>query len=630
MDNERSSRHRDRGGDNDGRKRSRRSRSRSVSVDNGNSYRHRNGDSRYKHKPRDHSSKRHKKDNRREHNYSSESSTDSSRKSDNNKKRSSKRRHRKEKKKKKHKKKKDRKHSTNKYSRHRHSRSRSPSNSPPAVVSAPAAPPGAHGLASALTHLFNVYPAMSSLDEGGIPLLFIQLSRGTEYNLSQMPDRNLARLLEVVFESLRIHGMELLDNGAWKWGNSPKGGSGGDDLALLRLVRALLNGVGATMDSVEKYEHDEMQKLKHLQEQEKAKEEQCMEYEILAKEAALKNAKKVQENEKDIRHRKRVERMTSQLLDRFDPKDSSLSESSLANELQGICDVLVEGESINLDGIENTKLRATLAELFKLIGLQLVEMDEEDEDETEGEGDDSNTNEKTDEKAMGYALPDTNTRDTVATNLNEVLRVCRFRSSGGSEGAPTSWSSNQTIVVDDKKYAREESSSDDEDGPAPLGTMAAAKAAKRKRVPQQNDKATAGGIKEGGREEWMMVPGEHDFLKGISKSTKSRTFKNEKQRGQSIGGGAAASAEPINPQVLEEVNAIQKAYEQSRGPSLFDAHRQKVQETKEQQKGKEEWKWSRDKNLDDGRRVDKNALHLVLGGASTELKSKFQGSLGRN
>lgn len=633
MDNdERSSRHHDRGGGDDGRKRSRRSRSSSsVSVDNGNSHRLKNGDSRYKHKS---ASKRHKKDNRREHNYSSsESSTDSSRRSYN-KKRSSKKRHRKDKKKKKkkYKKKKDTKHSTNKHSRHRHSRSRSPSNSPPAVVSAPAAPPGAHELASALTDLFNVYPAMSSLDEGGIPLLFIQLSRGTEYNLSQMPDRNLARLLEVVFEALKIHGMELLDNGAWKWGNAPKGGSGGDDLALLRLVRALLNGVGATMDSVEKYEHDEMQKLKHLQEQEKAKEKQYMDDEIQVKEAALKHAQQVQENEKDIRHRKRVERMTSQLLDRFDPKDSSSSESSLANELQGICDVLVEGESINLDGIENVKLRATLAELFKLIGLQLVEMDEEDEDEAGGEGDDSNTNENsTDEKAMGYALPDTDIRDTVATNLNEVLRVCRFRSSGGSEGAPTSWSSNHTKLVDDKDHVRDESSSDDEDGPAPLGTMAAAKAAKRKRPPQQNNKATAGGIEEGGREEWMMVPGEHDFLKGISKSTKSRTFKNEKQRGQSIGGGTAASVEPINPQVLEEVNAIQKAYEQSRGPSLFDAHRQKVQEAKEQQKGKkEEWKWSRDKNLDDGRRVDKNALHMVLGGASTELKSKFQGSLGRN
>ena len=126
----------------------------------------------------------------------------------------------------------------------------------------------------------------------------------------------------------------------------------------------------------------------------------------------------------------------------------------------------------------------------------------------------------------------------------------------------------------------------------------------------------------------MMVPGEHDFLEGIQTSTSSRTFKNERTRGQSIM-TARKSAEPINPEVLEEVNAIQQAYEQSRGPSLFDAHRQMQQETKQQQVQNNEFKWSRDKNLDDGRRVDKNALHTVLGGAVAELKNKFHGSHGR-
>lgn len=129
----------------------------------------------------------------------------------------------------------------------------------------------------------------------------------------------------------------------------------------------------------------------------------------------------------------------------------------------------------------------------------------------------------------------------------------------------------------------------------------------------------------------MMVPGEHDFLKGISKSTKGRAFKNEKMRGQAIAPyDHGKSAEPINREVLEEVHAIQKAYEQSRGPSLLDAHRQKLQESKQKQQGSKEWTWNRDKNLDDGRRVDKDALHMVLGGASTELRSKFQGSLGRS
>ena len=36
------------------------------------------------------------------------------------------------------------------------------------------------------------------------------------------------------------------------------------------------------------------------------------------------------------------------------------------------------------------------------------------------------------------------------------------------------------------------------------------------------------------------------------------------------------------------------------------------------------WKWNREKHLDSGRRVDKNALKMVLGGDG--LKSKFQHS----
>ena len=574
----------------EGRKRSRhhhsRSRSASRGDDDDDSYHRR----RHKHK----SKSRHKRDRCYDDDSSScsESSTD--------KKRHSKKRHRKDKKKK-HKKKKDKKDRHKKRSRH-HSRSRSPSPSP---IAESKAPPGAHALASALTQLFHAYPSMSSLDEGGIPLLFIQLSRGTEYNLSQMPDRKLACLLQVVFEALKVHGMEIGSDGAWKWGNAPKGGGNDNDLALLRLSRALLNGAGVTIDSVEKYEEDQMQKLKQIQQEKSSKDDSQV------KATATTNAQEVEENEKEIRHRKRVERMTYQLLDRFDPKDSSSSESSLSNELQGICDVLNEGESIQLDGIENSKLKATLSQLFQLVGLELVEIDEEDSDDEKDN--DSNNG----EKAMGYALPDMATRDIVASNLNEVLRVCRFRSSGGSESAPTSWKSNGSLHhPDNAHHAQEESSSDDEDGPAPLGTVAAAKAAKRKRPPpSQNNKAKAGEIDEGGREEWMLVAGEHEFLLGISKSTKSRTFKNEKMRGQSIA-ATAASAQPINPQVLEEVNAIQKAYEQSRGPSLFDAHREKVQQKKEEEKSKKEWKWSRDKNLDEGRRVDKNALHMVLGGAT--------------
>jgi len=319
-------------------------------------------------------------------------------------------------------------------------------------------------------------------------------------------------------------------------------------------------------------------------------------------------------HEEDFKQKKRIERMTSQLLDRFDrPSDNGTSApASLAGELQGICEVIFSGESVQLDGLENTKLKASLSQLFELVGLELVEIeneDEEDEDKSATHPDDSN------DIALGYALPDHDIRDAITSKLEEVLRVCRFRSSNGKECAPTSWASTPKNTT----YTHAPESSDEDDGPAPLGTMAAAKAAKRKQ--QQIIPSTAStGVEEGGREEWMMVPGEHDFLKGISKSDfRGRKFKNSKSRNDTT-----PAAAPINPEVLAEVHAIQQAYQESRGQSLLDAHRQSKAEQQQQDKKSGEWKWNREKNLDDGRRVDKNALHMVLGGASTELKSKFQ------
>ena len=52
---------------------------------------------------------------------------------------------------------------------------------------------------------------------------------------------------------------------------------------------------------------------------------------------------------------------------------------------------------------------------------------------------------------------------------------------------------------------------------------------------------------------------------------------------------------------------------------------EKQQEKKEAAGKDGAWKWSREKDLDAGRRVDKDALHMVLGGAAENLKTKFQG-----
>ena len=237
----------------------------------------------------------------------------------------------------------------------RRSRSRSPSSDQSrGTHQAAHAPPGAHELASSLSMLFESYPAMASIDEGGIPLLLIQLSRGTEYNLSSMPDTRLANLIGGVFAALRVHGMELL-NGVWKWGNAPPGSRGGDDLALIKLARALLASVGVSMDSVEGYEEAERKRRASKQVQ------------PIPEQKGPVKSEQPEESEEAIRHRKRIERMSTSMLDRFDSKDSLASaESTLANELQGIISVLKDGETVQLQGLENGKLkvRATRASLL--------------------------------------------------------------------------------------------------------------------------------------------------------------------------------------------------------------------------------------------------------------------------
>ena len=65
-----------------------------------------------------------------------------------------------------------------------------------------------------------------------------------------------------------------------------------------------------------------------------------------------------------------------------------------------------------------------------------------------------------------------------------------------------------------------------------------------------------------------------------------------------------------------------------RGPSLMDAHREKVRSQKEE-KAKAKgggYGWSRDKDLEAGRRVDKNNLNNLMAGKKA-LNDKFAGSV---
>jgi Protein of unknown function (DUF3752) len=81
------------------------------------------------------------------------------------------------------------------------------------------------------------------------------------------------------------------------------------------------------------------------------------------------------------------------------------------------------------------------------------------------------------------------------------------------------------------------------------------------------------------------------------------------------------------------MDAIMKAHQDARGPSLMDQHKATKRKEKEaaaaKSAGKVDWKWNRDDDLDAGRRVDKDALGMILGGAADNLKTKFQGGFNR-
>ena len=273
--------------------------------------------------------------------------------------------------------------------------------------------------------------------------------------------------------------------------------------------------------------------------------------------------------------------------------------------------------------------------------------------------------------AMGFILPDNVGADKlVRSNVLAVLEECRGIHAGGNGivstapapatkkrvigpamGPPPGFSASEALQEYAAAPAPDDSDEDDDEGPAPAGSELAKKRlrtgqslsasavramAEQRRMELEDVAAGGSGAPsvafEGGREEWMLTPGKHDFLKGIKSAdpTKSRKFKNEKARG---GGAGPVDVGPqLTAQQQAEVDAIRRQVEEARGPTLIDQHRQKRAEEKEaaRQSGKDkDFNWNRDRDLDAGRRVDKDHLHMVLGGAKEGLKDKFQGSISR-
>ena len=479
-----------------------------------------------------------------------------------------------------------------------------------------------------------------------LPYLLIKMCSGSSINLSQIPDPSLSVMLREVFITLgctMVRNGEYMfdDNGQWK--NSSRGDSDGRALVLVKLIRFLLNDNGLTMDTIQQFELKQQEQKDQINDNER----RTLETASASASASVHQGKTETHNQKQDA----TSSLITMLLDTFQPKQQSQS-SSLAQELISIMDMILDGEIICLDGLEDESLRLAIEKLFTIIGLVREEMEDDDDDDNSGNveesANDQNTNRK--EVSYGYILPSTVDEDNTNNIMEQTTKQKLITSIDATKTyhlqfleqqqanvkkrkrktiGPTLPSNVSTSTYPcDNKEGNDNDSDDDGDGPAPFGSqMAKARSMKGPVIPiHQNllEDPT-----KGKREEWMMVPGEHDFLKGVMSSgtIKSRKFKNEKS------GNSAPMEAPMNPEIKREVDSIVNAHQAARGPSLVEQHRERIAEEKAAKalgsaKGKKgsDWNWSKD-DLDSGRRVDKNYLHMVMGGATTELKSKFQGSL---
>lgn len=454
-------------------------------------------------------------------------------------------------------------------------------------------------LADAMHQLLLEHPT-PAMAKDTLPLVLMKLGGGTSLDLRQMPDRSAAEGIQNVLRALRPFGVGEEEPGVWKL--TVPGGRA-DERLLLRIVRSLLDEIGITMDGITK------------------KDKSTSSVEGLGtKESTGEGTDAGFDKIKDH---------TVKMLQSFQQKNKDQEAFTLPGELGGLCKMLLEGENVALDGLPDDNLRESLEGLFQQCGLELQEMEEESDSEDEEEQDSS-------ERAMGFGLPESEEQSKmVQTRLLSVMKAC-----GTVASAPASAPAavrKGPMLMPEGYTAPEESS--DEEGPAPVG------AAKRKEPPpvskelikhqaemraRQLKGAVTGqeallSVDPNTREEWMLVPGKFDFLSNIKAGNpmKSRNF-----QAKSKGSGADAAPRVMDPKIKAEMDAIMQAHHDARGPTLVEQHRQKLKQEKEAKakdgKGSQ-WKWSRDKDLDSGRRVDKDALHQVLGGAVEDLKKKFQG-----
>jgi hypothetical protein len=488
-------------------------------------------------------------------------------------------------------------------------------------------------VADSLLSLLSSHPAFAA----DLPIMLVRMAGGASFNLSQMTDSSARTELERVFGTLVPFGVTKVseDSSFWVWKPPSSGDTCGPlsnrkshELVLVRVVRGLLDQMGLTAAAVDAYEANNLDEKKPRASQPSP---------TVPAVAATAAASPLDA----------AERLTKDLLSEF-------WFGKVADDLATLVDGLLGGESVSLDRVPDAALRHRLEQLIGECGLELQGM----EKQVPGAGP------KVERQAevtasRGYAIPRGNrTAEALCrAKLATILRICREDEpvAAGKDRRSTR-RPTQGPLRDPSAYAEAAAgSSSDDEGPAPRTSVSAKRQDSPKITPEalkaQADRralelecAKAGveapplassSTEEGQREEWMLVPGKFDFLDSVQsgQSMRGRAFENK--RG---GGKDTASSEALDPAVRAEIEQIMQAHEQSRGPSLMEMHQQKKKAEKDaaaiaatnrgSSSRKAAWKWNRDRDLESGRGVDRNALNRVYGEASSDLKNKFHGGFG--
>jgi hypothetical protein len=446
-------------------------------------------------------------------------------------------------------------------------------------------------LAEALQQLLDGHPAFAA----DLPVILIRLAGGTTFDLRHMQPAGAAQGLANVLQCLVPFGVtQQAGDGAWTW-QSPTGASHNNrnELVLVKLVRAMLDQMGLSLEAVRDWERPK-----------KTVEEPIgMTATATAKTNASKRASQLASSS--------LEDMVKRTLDSF--------AGSLGGELAGLCRMILEGESIALDGLPDANLQAALKDIFETCGLVQTEMEPDEEEDT------IDTRQ---EPPMGYALSE-DLGPSSMEKLQRVVHVCKTVAARPPIKGP---------LRPPTHYQARPEESDDEDndvGPSiiPRGSQEEisasaieAQAARRQRELSsvQAGQGPLGAEDDSGREEWMLAPGKSDFFDFIKRGEpiKARKFTGKASTDDDIA--------LVDPSVKAEMDAIYKAHHAARGPSLMEAHQAAAHDKKAQEAvadgSTQSWNWNRNEDLDKGRRVDTNALEMVFGGAASGLKSKFQGS----